>query len=83
MLVPYILANSGGVIVSYFEWVQNLQALEWEEKEVNDKLAKKMASAFHGVYSIAQEKQVTLRTGAYLIALRRVVEALQFRGIWP
>ncbi|MGN0559539.1 MAG: glutamate dehydrogenase, partial [Candidatus Fimenecus sp.] len=49
----------------------------------NDKLAKKMASAFNGVYSIAKEKQVTLRTGAYLIALRRVTEVLQFRGIWP
>ncbi|MGN0571686.1 MAG: Glu/Leu/Phe/Val dehydrogenase [Candidatus Fimenecus sp.] len=83
VLVPDILANSGGVIVSYFEWVQNLQALEWEEKDVNDKLAKKMRKAFDSVFDIAKEKQVTLRTGAYLIALKRVVEALQYRGIWP
>lgn len=83
VLVPDILANSGGVIVSYFEWVQNLQALEWEEKDVNDKLAKNMEKAFNGVYDIAQEKGVTLRTGAYLIALQRVVESTQLRGIWP
>ena len=83
VLVPDILANSGGVVVSYFEWVQNLQSLEWEESVVNDKLAKKMQSAFDDVYSIAKEKNVTLRTGAYLIALKRVVETLQYRGIWP
>lgn len=82
-LVPDILANSGGVIVSYFEWVQNLQSLEWEESEVNAKLASRMRRAFDRVYAIAQEKEVTLRTGAYLIALKRVVEATKLRGIWP
>lgn len=83
VIVPDILANSGGVIVSYFEWVQNLQALEWDEKDVNEKLARKMEKAFGGVYDIAEEKNVTLRTGAYLIALRRIVDTLRYRGIWP
>jgi len=82
-LVPDILANAGGVVVSYFEWVQNLQALEWEEKDVNEKLAKNMQKAFESVYDIAEEKNVSLRTGAYLIALKRVVETTQYRGIWP
>lgn len=82
-IVPDILANAGGVVVSYFEWVQNLQALEWEEKDVNDKLAKNMQKAFDSVYDIAAENNVSLRTGAYLIALKRVVETTQYRGIWP
>ncbi len=83
VIVPDILANSGGVIVSYFEWVQNLQHLSWSEEEVNAKLFKLIREAFIGVWEIAQEKKVTLRTGAYLIAVRRVVESIRMRGIWP
>lgn len=83
VIVPDILANSGGVIVSYFEWVQNIQSVSWNEEEVNAKLYDIISRAFEGVWEISQEKNVTLRTGAYLIAVKRVVEAKKLRGIWP
>ncbi len=83
VIVPDILANAGGVVVSYFEWVQNIQSISWSEEEVNQKLYEIISRAFKGVWDIAQEKQVTLRTGAYLIAIKRVVEAKKLRGIWP
>ena len=82
-VVPDILTNAGGVVVSYFEWVQNIQSVSWTEEHVNEELKKIMDKAFYAVWDITQEKQVTMRTGAYLIAVKRVVEAKKARGIWP
>lgn len=81
-LVPDILANAGGVVVSYFEWVQNIQELCWTEARVNEELKNIMDTAFAAVWDIAQEKGETLRIGAYLIAVKRVVEARLGRGIF-
>ncbi len=83
MVVPDILANAGGVVVSYFEWVQNIQSVRWSEEEVNEKLGEVMAQAFKDVWAMAKEKKVTLRTAAYIIAVKRVVEAKKLRGMWP
>ncbi|MFI3312417.1 MAG: Glu/Leu/Phe/Val dehydrogenase [Eubacteriales bacterium] len=83
IVVPDILANAGGVVVSYFEWVQNLQSLYWTEEMVNSKMKDIMDLAFAAVYELAEEKHVTLRNGAYQIAVKRVVEAKKARAIWP
>ncbi len=83
VLVPDILANAGGVVVSYFEWVQNIQSVSWTEQKVNEKLKDIMDPSFEAVWNIAQEKGVTLRTGAYLIAVDRVLKAKKARAIWP
>jgi len=82
-VVPDILANAGGVIVSYFEWVQNIQSLSWDEVTVNDKLKTINDQAFDAVWGISNEKGISLRTGAYMISVKRVVEAKNLRGIWP
>ena len=83
VVVPDILSNAGGVVVSYFEWVQNIQSVSWTEEAVNEKLKGIMDSAFEAVYDIASEKHVPLRTGAYLISVKRVVDAKKARAIWP
>jgi glutamate dehydrogenase/leucine dehydrogenase len=83
MVCPDILANAGGVTVSYFEWVQDLQELFWDGDEVNRKLEKIMAKAFADVYSSARDYKVDMRTGAYILAVDRVVKATETRGIWP
>ena len=83
MVIPDVLANAGGVIVSYFEWVQNIQSLTWEESEVNENLAKIITRAFDDVWNLAEQKKVTPRMAAYMTALRRLVVAKQFRPIFP
>lgn len=83
LVVPDILANAGGVVVSYFEWVQNIQSVSWTEAEVNKKLKEIMDAAFESVWDLTYQKHTTLRMGAYLIALKRVVDAKSARAIWP
>jgi glutamate dehydrogenase (NAD(P)+) len=82
-VVPDILANAGGVVVSYFEWVQDLQSFFWEESEVTDRQRRIMVKAFREVTTTARERGLRLREGAYILALQRVVEAMRLRGIYP
>jgi glutamate dehydrogenase (NAD(P)+) len=83
LVVPDILANAGGVVVSYFEWVQNLQAVVWDIHEINSMLKKIMLKSFEEVYALAKEKNVTLKIAAYMVALERVVKARKIRGVFP
>lgn len=83
IVVPDILANAGGVIVSYFEWVQNLQFFFWGEKEVNHNLERIMVQSFENVWEVSHEQQVPLRLGAYMMAVDKVARAVRDRGIFP
>ncbi|MDG7044401.1 MAG: Glu/Leu/Phe/Val dehydrogenase [Nitrososphaerota archaeon] len=83
LLVPDILANAGGVTVSYFEWVQGLQRLQWTEEEVNSRLAEKMVKSFNDVYEMHQSHKVDMRTAADMLAIKRVSDVMTIRGIWP
>lgn len=83
ILVPDILANAGGVVVSYFEWVQNEQSFMWDEDYVNSNLEKVMKKAFDEVWRVHLEHGASLRTAAYMVALDRVVKANKIRGIFP
>jgi len=83
VVVPDILANAGGVTVSYFEWVQDIQSFFWEEGEINLKLEKVMRKAFAQTCEQADLHHVSLRMGAYLVAVKRVADATAVRGIYP
>jgi len=77
------MANAGGVTVSYFEWVQDLQRFFWAEDEINHRLESIMTRAFQAVQHKAAEQQTNLRMGAYLLAVARVAEATEIRGVYP
>jgi glutamate dehydrogenase (NAD(P)+) len=82
-VIPDILANAGGVTVSYFEWVQGLQEFFWTEREVNAQLERIMAGAFQSMLRIAHERRTDMRTAAYLLAVERVAQSTRTRGIYP
>ena len=83
LVVPDVIANAGGVTVSYFEWVQDFSSFFWDEDEINRRLVGIMKHAFDAVWQTAQEHQVSLRTAAYIVACTRILNARELRGLYP
>ncbi len=80
--MPDIIANAGGVIVSYFEWVQDRAGYFWREAQVNERLAEQLLENFHRVRELAKQRNLPLRTAAYVVAIDRVVKSMRVRGIY-
>lgn len=83
LIVPDVIANAGGVTVSYFEWVQDFSSFFWTEEEINQRLTRIMREAFTSVWQLAEEKNVSLRTAAFIVACTRVLQAREMRGLYP
>ncbi|KFI05677.1 Glu/Leu/Phe/Val dehydrogenase [Massilia sp. BSC265] len=83
LVVPDVIANAGGVTVSYFEWVQDFSSFFWSEDEINQRLTRIMQEAFRSVSKIAEERGVSLRTAAFIVACTRVLQARELRGLYP
>ena len=82
-IVPDILANAGGVVCSYFEWVQNIQCFPWEEEETNQRLGRILQRALREVWTLAEEREISLRLAAFILGVERVATAIQLRGVFP
>ncbi|MGO3131875.1 MAG: Glu/Leu/Phe/Val family dehydrogenase, partial [Alcaligenes sp.] len=82
-IVPDVVANAGGVTVSYFEWVQDFSSFFWTEAEINNRLEMMMRSAYTTVAAVAKEHNVTLRTAAFIVGCARILESRQVRGLYP
>jgi glutamate dehydrogenase (NAD(P)+) len=78
-----VIANAGGVTVSYFEWVQDFSSFFWTEDEINARLVRIMKEAFAGVWNVAQENKVSLRTATFIVACKRILHAREMRGLYP
>ena len=83
LVLPDVIANAGGVTVSYFEWVQDFSSFFWSEDEINARLVRIMQEAFAGVWSVAQDKKVSLRTATFIVACTRILRARELRGLYP
>ena len=83
LVLPDVIANAGGVTVSYFEWVQDFSSFFWDEDEINARLVKIMKTAFAAVWQVAQEKKVSLRTATFIVACQRILHTRELRGLYP
>jgi glutamate dehydrogenase (NAD(P)+) len=83
LVVPDVIANAGGVTVSYFEWVQDFSSFFWDEAEINRRLIRVMSEAFQAVWEVARERRVSLRTAAFIVACRRILHTRELRGLYP
>jgi glutamate dehydrogenase (NAD(P)+) len=83
LVLPDVIANAGGVTVSYFEWVQDFSSFFWSEDEINARLVRIMKEAFAGVWQISQDYKVSLRTATFIIACKRILHARELRGLYP
>ena len=83
LVIPDVIANAGGVTVSYFEWVQDFSSFFWSEDEINARLVRIMKEAFAAIWQVAQDKQVSLRTATFIVACKRILHARELRGLYP